>query len=786
MRAATVVGRRRRPSTRYSPGRVSCTAAASSRCRARRRRCRAAPPKRISRLPRPRISSSGGALRDQAARSMITTRSATRSASSRSWVVSTHGTRPSRAQVGDDLADELAPCGSTPAVGSSRNATSGRPTRASASDSRCCSPPDSWRQVRAVGGRSARPARAAPPGSAGRRRRRRTAAAPRAAGCRGTRRPPAASRRSAGDQPAWSASGSRPRTRTAPDVGPPVALEASRSVEVLPAPLGPSTRVTSPASAVKREPSTARDVAVADGEVARPRRAGIGRDASGPAEVAVVAYRGSRVPARAHARHPPHPHRTRRGARPRSPAGATAPTDARPDRSSSTSGSARLGRRARRRPRPRSRPCRRRSAAPRATARPTRPRRSRPRAATLGDGEQALAAEADAARPTRSATCSCASPTCPRADAPDGAGEHDNVVVRGSRASTRRPTARTSGCPHWDIGAELGILDVERAVKISGVDVHDVPRAGAPRSPGPCASSRLDRNADAYEEIRPPDAWCSPTRMIATGHLPKFDDDAYHLERDDLWAIPTAEVPLTSLAPRRDPRRGRAAACGSWPTRSCFRREAGSAGRDTRGLLRVHEFDKVEILAYATPEQAAGHARRVLARAEATHRATSGLAYRVLDLCTGDLGNSAARTFDIEVYAPGVDQWLEVSSVSWFSDYQARRANIRYRPAGRQGHRGRAHPQRLGPGRAPRRGPRSSRPTASPTARCASPRCCCPTCAAPPRSAEPPVDRLTGQSRRRSRLPRSGLAEPLDRGGREGLARGPAHRPLATSRCWLA
>jgi seryl-tRNA synthetase len=117
---------------------------------------------------------------------------------------------------------------------------------------------------------------------------------------------------------------------------------------------------------------------------------------------------------------------------------------------------------------------------------------------------------------------------------------------------------------------------------------------------------------------------------------------------------------------------------------SCFRREAGSAGRDTRGLLRVHEFDKVEILAYATPAQAEAMHAELLERAESTIAAL-GLAYRVLDLCTGDLGNSAARTFDIEVYAPGVDQWLECSSVSWFTDYQARRANLRYRPDGGKG-----------------------------------------------------------------------------------------------------
>ena len=167
--------------------------------------------------------------------------------------------------------------------------------------------------------------------------------------------------------------------------------------------------------------------------------------------------------------------------------------------------------------------------------------------------------------------------------------------------------------------------------------------------------------------------------MTSTGHLPKFADEAYHVERDDLWAIPTAEVPLTSL-------HGDEILDGAdLPLRymaytSCFRREAGSAGKDTRGLLRAHEFDKVELLAVAADrEQAIACQRDVLARGEAVLR-DLGLAYRVVDLCTAELSNSAARTWDIEAYAPGVDQWLEVSSVSWFGDYQARRANIRYRP----------------------------------------------------------------------------------------------------------
>ncbi len=267
-------------------------------------------------------------------------------------------------------------------------------------------------------------------------------------------------------------------------------------------------------------------------------------------------------------------------------------------------------------------------------------------------------------------------PNLPAEEAPDGADEHDNVVVR---VEGLDPDAygEHQRVPHWDIGAELGLLDVERAVRMSGAMFVMYRGLGA-RLVRALIDYGLDRNRDAYEEIRPPTLVRTET-MVSTGHLPKFVDDAYHLERDDLWAIPTAEVPLTSIA--RDeilpeeslPRKMMAHT-------SCFRREAGSAGRDTRGLLRVHEFDKVELLAYCTPGQAAEVHADILARAEGAI-ADLGLTYRVVDLCAGDLGNSAARTFDIEVYAPGAERWLEVSSVSWFSDYQARRANIRYRPA---------------------------------------------------------------------------------------------------------
>jgi seryl-tRNA synthetase len=265
-------------------------------------------------------------------------------------------------------------------------------------------------------------------------------------------------------------------------------------------------------------------------------------------------------------------------------------------------------------------------------------------------------------------------PNIPSADAPDGASDADNLVVRveGYDPAAYAPHQRV---PHWEIGAELGILDLERASRMSGSMFAMLRRGGATLSRALCQLA-LDRNADAFEEVRPPTVVRTAT-MVATGHLPKFADEAYHVERDDLWLIPTAEVPLTSLAA------GELLDQRGLPQRlmahtACFRREAGAAGRDTRGLLRVHEFDKVEILAYATAEQAPALHAELLARAEGT-LAALGLAYRVVDICTGDLGNSSARTFDLEVYAPGCDLWLEASSVSWFSDYQARRAGIRYR-----------------------------------------------------------------------------------------------------------
>jgi seryl-tRNA synthetase len=292
---------------------------------------------------------------------------------------------------------------------------------------------------------------------------------------------------------------------------------------------------------------------------------------------------------------------------------------------------------------------------------------------SVGEEEHALAAELGTVdHDLREALLRL--PNVPSPDAPDGAGPDDNVVVRVHGFDPDRYTD-AQRVPHWDTAPALGLLDLERGAKLAGAMFPMYRGAGA-RLLRALTAFALDRHADAFEEIRPPTLVRTDT-LVATGQLPKFADDAYRIERDDLWAIPTAEVPLTSLA--RDEVLDEA----DLPVRltaatACYRRESGAAGRDTRGTLRSHEFDKVEILAYCTPAQAPDVHADLLARAEALLTELE-LPYRVLDICTGDLGQSHARQFDLEVYAPGVDAWLEVSSVSWFTDYQARRANIRYR-----------------------------------------------------------------------------------------------------------
>ncbi|HUF97682.1 MAG TPA: serine--tRNA ligase [Ilumatobacter sp.] len=293
---------------------------------------------------------------------------------------------------------------------------------------------------------------------------------------------------------------------------------------------------------------------------------------------------------------------------------------------------------------------------------------------TLGDDEKRLAVEHDEVSATLRDEL-LVIPNLPSADAPDGVSDAENPVVTGPFVPDT--FADHQRVPHWETATRLGILDNERATKVAKSMFTMQRGAGATLARALCQYA-LDLNADAFEEIRAP-SLVSTATLTATGQLPKFADDAFAIERDDLWCIPTAEVPLTSIYA------GEVLDASELPMRfmaysPSYRREAGSAGRDTRGMLRAHEFDKVEILALATPAQAPELLTEMVGRVERTI-ANLGLPYRIIEICTGDLGQSHHRSFDVEVYAPGADAWLEVSSISWFSDYQARRANIRFRPA---------------------------------------------------------------------------------------------------------
>ena len=237
---------------------------------------------------------------------------------------------------------------------------------------------------------------------------------------------------------------------------------------------------------------------------------------------------------------------------------------------------------------------------------------------------------------------------------------------------------RFAAAPHWELGEALGILDLPRGAKISGSGFPVLRRAGA-RLQRVLIDWMLDLHTSehGYEELRVPYLVTGET-LAGTGQLPKFADESYLVERDGLWLIPTAEVPVTNL------HRGEILRAGEMPLRyaaysPCFRREAGAAGKDTRGLLRVHQFDKVELVRVETPADSRGGLETLTGEAERILKEL-GLAYRVVRLAAGDLGFSSALTYDIEVWSPGVAQWLEVSSCSTFGDYQARRANLRYRP----------------------------------------------------------------------------------------------------------
>jgi seryl-tRNA synthetase len=259
-------------------------------------------------------------------------------------------------------------------------------------------------------------------------------------------------------------------------------------------------------------------------------------------------------------------------------------------------------------------------------------------------------------------------------EVPSG-GEDCNVIVREWGA----PRLEAGLRPHWEIAEALGIIDLARGAKISGSGFVVYRGAGA-RLVRSLMNLFLDVHTreHGYEEIWVP-VVVNRASMTGTAQLPKFEDDMYALKDEDMFLIPTAEVPVTNLY-RDEMLDGASLPRGFCAYSPCFRREAGSAGKDTRGVLRVHEFDKVELVRYSTPEASASehelmtsHATRLLEKL--------GLPHRVKLLAAGDTGFASAKTYDLETYAPGVGAWLEVSSSSSFTDFQARRANIRYRPA---------------------------------------------------------------------------------------------------------
>jgi seryl-tRNA synthetase len=265
-------------------------------------------------------------------------------------------------------------------------------------------------------------------------------------------------------------------------------------------------------------------------------------------------------------------------------------------------------------------------------------------------------------------------PNFPAPDAPDGDASANRVVrVRGEP-----PRFDFEPRPHWELGAALGLLDLPTGAKLAGSGFPLLRGLGA-RLARALGGFMLDLHTreHGYEEVAPP-YLVNRATATATGQLPKFEEDLYAVPSDDLFLIPTAEVPLTNMhrdeiLDAADLPRGYCA----WTP--CFRREAGAHGKDTRGLIRVHQFDKVELVRFARPEESAAEHERMTRHAEIVLERL-GIPYRVVELAAGDIGFGSARTLDLEVWAAGVGTWLEASSSSTFTDFQARRANIRYRP----------------------------------------------------------------------------------------------------------
>ena len=266
-------------------------------------------------------------------------------------------------------------------------------------------------------------------------------------------------------------------------------------------------------------------------------------------------------------------------------------------------------------------------------------------------------------------------PNMPHPSVPVGKDESENVLVRavgGPGQFVFEPL------PHWDLGPTLDIIDFERGVKISGTRFYVLKGLGA-RLQRALISWMIDVHVKehGYTEVYPPFLVQSKC-LVGTGNLPKFADNLYRYEPDDLWMIPTAEVPVTNL------HREEILPPGSLPIKyvsytACFRREQMSAGRDTRGMKRGHQFDKVEMVRLVEPETSQEHLEELVADAERIAELLE-IPHRVMEMCTGDLAFAAMKKYDVEMWAPGVQEWLEVSSCSNFGDFQARRADIRYRP----------------------------------------------------------------------------------------------------------
>jgi seryl-tRNA synthetase len=265
-------------------------------------------------------------------------------------------------------------------------------------------------------------------------------------------------------------------------------------------------------------------------------------------------------------------------------------------------------------------------------------------------------------------------PNLPHTNAPIGSDAEANSEVR---VWGEKPTFPFPPLDHVDLGTKLGLFDLGRAVKISGAGFVCFTNLGARLQRG-LIQFLLDLHTTehGYTEINPPHL-VRRECMVGTGQLPKFEEDAYGLEDGQTFLIPTAEVPLTNLY------RDEILSSGELPKylvahTPCFRREAGSAGRDTRGLIRIHQFDKVELVKITVPETSYQELEKLTANAEKVLQKL-GLHYRVIELCTGDLGFSMARTYDIEVWAPGQGRYLEVSSCSNAEEYQARRMNLKFK-----------------------------------------------------------------------------------------------------------